>query len=140
VSAAAGDHHEPMAATALEAAETVWLHEHPHSSTAEAVEMVAPEPMDDAEDDRLPPASDLAISDTGLDIAAVPVSELADREVRAAEPVTAEVKRDTAAEPEPAAAAAPPAEDERQPVQYNIPEPHEVTGPPTNPRRGWWRR
>jgi hypothetical protein len=32
------------------------------------------------------------------------------------------------------------AEAERTPVQYNTPEPHRVTGPTANPRRGWWRR
>ncbi len=36
--------------------------------------------------------------------------------------------------------AAEPEEAERSPVAYNVPPPHEVSGPPPNPRRGWWRR
>ncbi len=33
-----------------------------------------------------------------------------------------------------------PEEPERSPVAYNVPPPHDVSGPPPNPRRGWWRR
>jgi ribonuclease E len=32
------------------------------------------------------------------------------------------------------------AEEERAPTAYNVPPPQEVSGPPANPRRGWWRR
>jgi hypothetical protein len=46
-----------------------------------------------------------------------------------------------AAAAEPAAPQPEAAEDaERTPVQYNVPEAHQVTGPTANPRRGWWRR
>jgi ribonuclease E len=31
-------------------------------------------------------------------------------------------------------------ESERPPVAYNVSPTHEVSGPATNPRRGWWRR
>jgi hypothetical protein len=40
---------------------------------------------------------------------------------------------------EPPPAPAPPAEPERA-VAYNVPPPREVTGHPSNPRRGWWSR
>jgi ribonuclease E len=33
-----------------------------------------------------------------------------------------------------------PSEPERASIHYNVPPPHEVTDPPANPRRGWWRR
>ena len=39
------------------------------------------------------------------------------------------------AAPEPA-----PAEPERQPVQHNVPPAHDVTGPASSPKKGWWRR
>ncbi len=52
-------------------------------------------------------------------------------------PVAAEVApAPRAAEEKPQAAT----EEERAPVAYNMPAPHEVSGPPPNPRRGWWRR
>jgi hypothetical protein len=31
-------------------------------------------------------------------------------------------------------------EAERAPAAYNVSPPHEVSGPASNPRRGWWRR
>src|SRR5690348_2747964 len=40
-----------------------------------------------------------------------------------------------AANPEPA-----PVEAERQPIQHNVPPAHDVTGPSSNPKKGWWRR
>ncbi|HKR20605.1 MAG TPA: hypothetical protein VJS41_10755, partial [Stellaceae bacterium] len=40
-----------------------------------------------------------------------------------------------AASPEPA-----PVEAERQPIQHNVPPAHEITGPASNPKKGWWRR
>jgi ribonuclease E len=45
--------------------------------------------------------------------------------------------RATAPEPklEPA-----PLEAERPPVQHNVPPAHDVTGPASNPKKGWWRR
>jgi ribonuclease E len=52
-------------------------------------------------------------------------------------------ERVEAAEPEPAAAPGtetPAPEPERSPAAYNVPPTHEVSGPPANPRRGWWRR
>jgi ribonuclease E len=52
-------------------------------------------------------------------------------------------ERIEAAEPEPAAAPhteTPAPEPERNPAAYNVPPTHEVSGPPANPRRGWWRR
>jgi ribonuclease E len=52
-------------------------------------------------------------------------------------------ERIEAAEPEPAAAPhteTPAPEPERSPAAYNVPPTHEVSGPPANPRRGWWRR
>ena len=33
-----------------------------------------------------------------------------------------------------------PVETERQPVQHNVPPAHEITGPASNPKKGWWRR
>jgi ribonuclease E len=44
--------------------------------------------------------------------------------------------------PEPEVAKAPATSDEaeRAPVAYNVPPPHEVSGPTSNPRKGWWRR
>jgi len=33
-----------------------------------------------------------------------------------------------------------PAETERQPIQHNVPPAHEITGPASNPKKGWWRR
>ncbi len=33
-----------------------------------------------------------------------------------------------------------PVEAERQPIQHNVPPPHEVTGHANNPKKGWWRR
>ncbi|MGH7008412.1 MAG: Rne/Rng family ribonuclease [Stellaceae bacterium] len=33
-----------------------------------------------------------------------------------------------------------PVESERQPIQHNVPPPHEITGPANNPKKGWWRR
>jgi ribonuclease E len=76
----------------------------------------------------------------------------AGHEPTAAEPLAAEPE--AAPEPRPAAAQAPhehvetpPArpdptenEPERAPSAYNVPPPQEVSGPPANPRRGWWRR
>ena len=44
-----------------------------------------------------------------------------------------------AAAPEPAPEPAQ-AETERQPVQHNVPPAHDVTGPASNPKKGWWRR
>jgi ribonuclease E len=44
-----------------------------------------------------------------------------------------------ATRPEPAPEPAP-VETERQPVQHNVPPAHEVTGPASNPKKGWWRR
>ena len=38
-------------------------------------------------------------------------------------------------QPEPA-----PAETEHQPIQHNAPPAHEITGPASNPKKGWWRR
>ncbi|MDE2513559.1 MAG: ribonuclease E/G [Alphaproteobacteria bacterium] len=40
-----------------------------------------------------------------------------------------------AANPEPA-----PVDAERQPIQHNVPPAHDVTGPSSNPKKGWWRR
>ena len=60
--------------------------------------------------------------------------------VSPAEPADERIER---AEPEPAAAPraeASPPESERGPAAYNVPPTHEVSGPPANPRRGWWRR
>lgn len=71
--------------------------------------------------------------------------------------VVAEAYEPPAAEPEPlaeahpdvsapvpaapvASQAQPEPESERSPTAYNVSPPHEVSGPPTNPRRGWWRR
>jgi ribonuclease E len=44
--------------------------------------------------------------------------------------------------PTPAPIAAPAESEpaERTPIAYNVPPPVEVTSPPANPRRGWWRR
>ena len=33
-----------------------------------------------------------------------------------------------------------PTEAERQPIQHNVPPAHEITGPASNPKKGWWRR
>lgn len=44
-----------------------------------------------------------------------------------------------AASPEPKPESAP-VEAERQPIQHNVPPAHEVTGPASNPKKGWWRR
>ncbi len=44
------------------------------------------------------------------------------------------------AAPAPAVGAEQAAETERVPAAYNVPPPHEVSGPVDNPRRGWWRR
>ena len=33
-----------------------------------------------------------------------------------------------------------PVETERQPIQHNVPPAHEITGPASNPKKGWWRR
>jgi hypothetical protein len=65
-----------------------------------------------------------AAAETSLSIESVPVSDGGDTLPAEAE------------EP----AAGPAEEEERPAAQYNIPETHDVTGPVTNPRRGWWRR
>jgi len=44
-----------------------------------------------------------------------------------------------AANPEPRQEPAP-VETERQPIQHNVPPAHEITGPASNPKKGWWRR
>ncbi|MDE1903804.1 MAG: ribonuclease E/G [Alphaproteobacteria bacterium] len=44
-----------------------------------------------------------------------------------------------AANPEPKPEPAP-VETERQPIQHNVPPAHEITGPASNPKKGWWRR
>jgi len=44
-----------------------------------------------------------------------------------------------AASPEPTPEPAP-GEAERQPIQHNVPPAHEITGPASNPKKGWWRR
>ncbi len=46
----------------------------------------------------------------------------------------------TVAPPAPAEPQPEPAEAERAPIAYNVPPAHEVSGPTSNPRRGWWRR
>jgi ribonuclease E len=42
--------------------------------------------------------------------------------------------------PAPSAASEAEGEEERAPATYNVSPPHDVSGPPPNPRRGWWRR
>ncbi|HEV2265179.1 MAG TPA: Rne/Rng family ribonuclease [Stellaceae bacterium] len=44
-----------------------------------------------------------------------------------------------AASPEPRPEPAP-VEAERQPIQHNVPPAHEITGPASAPKKGWWRR
>jgi uncharacterized membrane protein len=61
---------------------------------------------------------------------------------RAAQPAAesaAPPQRAKEAPPAPAASEAD-AEVERTPAAYNVPPPHDVSGPTPNPRRGWWRR
>ncbi len=91
-------------------------HERPETET---IELVPPERLhDEAAGDVVeafaappaPPAS-------GLDPESVPVAD-----------------GDTAPESEDTP------EETQRPAAYNVPPPHEVTGPPPNPRRGWWRR
>ena len=61
------------------------------------------------------------------------------------EPVT-HAPEPSAAQPAPARQETPPTpaeaetESERAPVAYNVSPPQEVSGPASNPRRGWWRR
>ncbi len=43
-------------------------------------------------------------------------------------------------QPETPASAPAESEAERAPAAYNVPPAQEVTGPPPNPKRGWWRR
>ncbi|MDE2228935.1 MAG: Rne/Rng family ribonuclease [Alphaproteobacteria bacterium] len=69
---------------------------------------------------------------------APPVAETPERPpTPAAPPAYEPTPRAAAAEraPEPA-----PAEAERQPIQHNVPPAHDVTGPASNPKKGWWRR
>ncbi len=98
--------------------------ETPELLPAEAVsEAAAPaRTIEDAFDGRLPVREI-------LDAESVPIAE-------GNEPVPAHVPAPT---PEPAS------EPERAPeppasVHYNVPPPHDVTGPVATPRRGWWRR
>ncbi|MGH6995609.1 MAG: hypothetical protein ACREES_07915, partial [Stellaceae bacterium] len=55
--------------------------------------------------------------------------------VEAPPPLPAPRAANPASEPEPT-----PVETERQPIQHNVPPAHEITGPASNPKRGWWRR
>jgi ribonuclease E len=72
--------------------------------------------------------------------------EIAETSQHEAEPVPMPVPAPVAPTP-PQRAEAPPAlppepetETERAPAAYNVPPAQEVTGPPPNPKRGWWRR
>ncbi len=112
-------------------------------SIAETVEIVPLAPSGDNAATSIeaafsPPQA--AMAQTDVEIASVPVGEHGDREEIFVEPVAASAAPAPVAVNVPARATTQPVEEERHPVQYNIPEPHEVTGPPANPRRGWWRR
>ena len=74
-------------------------------------------------------------------IETVPLDQDAIRQ--AAEPATESVAPPPPAKetpPAPPAASEAEAEAERAPAAYNVSPPHEVSGPASNPRRGWWRR
>jgi ribonuclease E len=126
--------------------DAAWRHEHPGTTTAETVEIIPAPPDDEDSAVEIETVFSDAVEimgDAGLDIAAIPVGEHSDREMRLIEAdadVDAVPQVAKTADVTPVHDAEPAADEERQPVQYNIPEPHEVTGPPPNPRRGWWRR
>ena len=109
---------------------------------AETVELVPPPPYDSQETmrDMAEAFSTPTEPATGLGTETVPVAEEGDRPP--AEPEFEPAPRQVAASSKPEAEAEAEAEGgaERVPAQYNVPPAHEVTGPASNPRRGWWRR
>ena len=67
-------------------------------------------------------------------------SDMAEHEIAsAAPPVDAPRAANPEPRPEPPREPAP-VEAERQPIQHNVPPAHEITGPASNPKKGWWRR
>jgi ribonuclease E len=96
------------------------------------------------------PAEEDFGDETGFDVSDVraevqPPSDLfaaeAEREVVPVSQSAAEAPPPRNEAPAPQLPAAPAeAAPERTPIAYNVPPAQDVSGPPANPRRGWWRR
>ncbi|HKT16543.1 MAG TPA: Rne/Rng family ribonuclease [Stellaceae bacterium] len=79
-------------------------------------------------------ASEVALSEFIAEAYEPPVAEPASPPEAAPPPAA------PATAPDAESAAQPESEPERAPAAYNVSPAHEVSGPPANPRRGWWRR
>jgi hypothetical protein len=78
---------------------------------------------------------------TAADLEIVQPTEDPPLVMQEAEPASAPPAEERAPAPPPPAASEHADEpNHERAVQYNVPPPHEVSGPAPTPRRGWWRR